>query len=109
MFYLIFLSLIFVYTGALAGSKDESFGSSSGDRLVYLTTCFVGQHVDVQVKNGSMYSGIFHSTNAEKDFGMFSTNAFDEQLCNHFFIIICNFMVWCLQQCLFEPYFQELY
>ncbi|XP_023524688.1 polyadenylate-binding protein-interacting protein 3-like isoform X1 [Cucurbita pepo subsp. pepo] len=55
---------------ALAGSKDESFGSSSGDRLVYLTTCFVGQHVDVQVKNGSMYSGIFHSTNAEKDFGI---------------------------------------
>ncbi|KAG6606702.1 Polyadenylate-binding protein-interacting protein 4, partial [Cucurbita argyrosperma subsp. sororia] len=55
---------------APAGSKDESFGSSSGDRLVYLTTCFVGQHVDVQVKNGSMYSGIFHSTNAEKDFGI---------------------------------------
>ncbi|XP_023529022.1 polyadenylate-binding protein-interacting protein 3-like isoform X2 [Cucurbita pepo subsp. pepo] len=53
-----------------AGSKDETFGSSSHDRLVYLTACFIGQHVDVQVKNGSIYSGIFHSSNTEKDFGI---------------------------------------
>lgn len=57
-------------TRALAGSKDGSFGSSSHDRLVYLTACFIGQHVDVQVKNGSIYSGIFHSSNTEKDFGI---------------------------------------
>lgn len=67
-----FISLIFVYIGAVAGSKDGSFGSTSNDRLVYLTACFIGHHVEVQVKNGSIYSGIFHSTNAEKDFGMFS-------------------------------------
>ncbi|XP_022980565.1 polyadenylate-binding protein-interacting protein 3-like isoform X2 [Cucurbita maxima] len=53
-----------------AGSKDGTFGSSSHDRLVYLTACFIGQHVDVQVKNGSIYSGIFHSSNTEKDFGI---------------------------------------
>lgn len=91
MFYLIFFSLIFVYTGVVAGNKDGSLGSSSHERLVYVTACFIGQHVDVQVKNGSIYSGIFHSTNAEKDFGMFlstilMSNAFDEQLpCNFFF------------------------
>ncbi|XP_022152629.1 polyadenylate-binding protein-interacting protein 3-like isoform X2 [Momordica charantia] len=57
-------------TRAVAGSKDGSFGSTSNDRLVYLTACFIGHHVEVQVKNGSIYSGIFHSTNAEKDFGI---------------------------------------
>lgn len=73
-YFLIFSSLIFLYAGTLAGSKDGSFGSSSHDRLVYLTACFIGHHVDVQVKNGSVYSGIFHSSNTDKDFGMFSFN-----------------------------------
>ena len=26
--------------------------------------------MEVQVKNGSIFSGIFHATNADKDFGM---------------------------------------
>ncbi|XP_062087772.1 polyadenylate-binding protein-interacting protein 3 isoform X2 [Humulus lupulus] len=51
------------------GSKTGGHGSPSHDRLVYITTCFVGQHVDVHVKNGSIYSGIFHAAN-EKDFGI---------------------------------------
>ena len=33
-------------------------------------TCLVGQRVEVLVKNGSIISGIFHSANADKDFGM---------------------------------------
>ena len=37
---------------------------------MYLTACFIGHHVEVQVKNGSVFSGIFHATNADKDFGM---------------------------------------
>lgn len=53
-------------TGVLTGSSQ----SPSCDRLIYLTTCLIGHHVDVQVKNGSMYSGIFHATNTEKDFGI---------------------------------------
>ncbi|PON96212.1 Ataxin [Trema orientale] len=52
------------------GSKTGGHGSPSRDRLVYLTTCLIGHHVDVHVKNGSIYSGIFHATNAEKDFGI---------------------------------------
>lgn len=58
--------------GAMAGYKIGTNGSTSRDRLVYVTTCFIGHHVEVQVQDGSIYSGIFHSTNpAEKDVGMF--------------------------------------
>lgn len=52
------------------GTKSGNYESPSRDRLVYLTTCLIGHHVEVQVKNGSIYSGIFHATNAEKDFGI---------------------------------------
>lgn len=49
--------------------KGGSFESPSRDRLVYLATSFMGQQVEVQVVDGSVYSGIFHTTNSE-DFGM---------------------------------------
>ncbi|KAG4400350.1 hypothetical protein GLYMA_07G036300v4 [Glycine max] len=52
----------------VTGNKGGSYGSPSHDRLVYLKTCLIGQHVEVQVKNGSIYSGIFHATNSGKDF-----------------------------------------
>lgn len=57
--------------GAMTGGKLGGYGSPSHDRMVYLATCLIGHHVEVQVKDGSVYSGIFHATNAEKDFGMF--------------------------------------
>ncbi|CAI8592174.1 unnamed protein product [Vicia faba] len=57
-------------TGVITGIKDGSYESPSHDRLVYLTTCLIGQQVEVQVKNGSIYSGIFHATNTGKDFGI---------------------------------------
>lgn len=41
----------------------------SRDRLVYLTTCKIGHLVEVHLKNGSVYSGIFHAADVEKDFG----------------------------------------
>ncbi|KAH1149297.1 hypothetical protein GYH30_043728 [Glycine max] len=56
--------------GVVTGNKGGGYGSPSHDRLVYLTTCLIGQHVEVQVKNGSIYSGIFHATNSDKDFGI---------------------------------------
>ncbi|KAL0341852.1 UNVERIFIED_CONTAM: PHD finger protein ALFIN-LIKE 5 [Sesamum calycinum] len=50
-----------------------SFGrvleSNSHDRLIYATTCLIGHPVEVQVLDGSVFSGIFHATNAE-DFGI---------------------------------------
>lgn len=65
-----------VGVGALAGGKIGGFENPSRDRLVYITTCLIGHHVEVQVKNGSVYSGIFHATNAEKDMGMFFVFSF---------------------------------
>ncbi|XVF74347.1 hypothetical protein PTKIN_Ptkin13bG0103100 [Pterospermum kingtungense] len=55
---------------AVAGLKTGGYESSSRDRLVYLTTCLIGHPVEVHVKNGSIYTGIFHATDAEKDFGI---------------------------------------
>ncbi|KAK6284335.1 hypothetical protein POUND7_003287 [Theobroma cacao] len=57
-------------TGALAGGKTGGYESSCRDRLVYLTTCLIGHPVEVHVKSGSIYTGIFHATDAEKDFGI---------------------------------------
>lgn len=54
----------------MTGTIGGSFEGPSHDRLVYVTTCLIGQQVEVQVKDGSIYSGIFHATNTEKDFGM---------------------------------------
>lgn len=56
--------------GVPAGSNGGDYGSPSLERLVYLTTCLIGHRVEVQVTDGSVYSGIFHTTNAEKDFGI---------------------------------------
>ncbi|KAK9102486.1 hypothetical protein Sjap_019740 [Stephania japonica] len=57
-------------TGAVNGGKVKGHESPQRDRLIYLTTCLIGHHVEVHVKNGSVFSGIFHCTNAEKDFGV---------------------------------------
>lgn len=62
--------LIFVVTGAMTGAKGGNCESPSHDRLVYISTCLIGQEVEVHVKNGSIYTGIFHATNADKDFGI---------------------------------------
>ncbi|TMX03974.1 hypothetical protein EJD97_012733 [Solanum chilense] len=50
--------------------KGGAYQSLSHDRLVYFTTCLVGHQVEVQVMDGSVFSGILHATNAEKDFGI---------------------------------------
>lgn len=60
----------FLTVHACTGSKAGNYESPSRDRLVFLTTCLIGHHVEVQVKNGSIYTGIFHATNADKDFGI---------------------------------------
>lgn len=52
-------------TGDKGGGDDLS-----REWLVYLTSCLIGHPVEVQVADGSVYSGIFHATNAESDFGV---------------------------------------
>lgn len=51
-------------------SRRGGFGRALHDRLLFMTACLIGQPVEVQVKNGSIFSGIFHTTNAEKDYGV---------------------------------------
>ncbi|KAJ4958829.1 hypothetical protein NE237_025940 [Protea cynaroides] len=60
----------FTNVGVLNGGEVGGIESPSRDRLIYLTTCLIGHRVEVQVKNGSIFSGIFHATDAEKDFGV---------------------------------------
>ncbi|XP_022853199.1 polyadenylate-binding protein-interacting protein 3-like [Olea europaea var. sylvestris] len=50
--------------------KGGGLDSPSRDRMIYLTTCLIGHQVEVQVSDGSVFSGIFHATNADKDFGI---------------------------------------
>lgn len=51
-------------------SSTEGYGHHKiRDRLIYITTCLIGHQVEVQVVDGSVFSGIFHAINAE-DFGM---------------------------------------
>jgi hypothetical protein len=42
------------------------------ERFLYMHTCLIGQQVEVQTKNGMVFSGIFHASNTEKaqEFGM---------------------------------------
>ncbi|KAG1366349.1 polyadenylate-binding protein-interacting protein 3 [Cocos nucifera] len=56
--------------GLANGSKVGGVAGPSHDRLIYIMTCLIGQRVEVLVKNGSIISGIFHSANADKDFGV---------------------------------------
>nr|XP_029123792.1 polyadenylate-binding protein-interacting protein 4 isoform X2 [Elaeis guineensis] len=57
-------------SGLANGSKIGGVAGPSHDRLIYVLTYLVGQRVEVLVKNGSIISGIFHSANADKDFGV---------------------------------------
>lgn len=57
-------------TSGLSTGDKVGVDSPSRERLVYLTTCLIGHQVDVQVIDGSVYSGIFHATNADNDFGI---------------------------------------
>ncbi|CAN8270162.1 unnamed protein product [Cochlearia groenlandica] len=50
--------------------KAGSLEKPSRDRSVYLTTCKIGHLVEAHLKNGSVYSGIFHAADVEKDFGI---------------------------------------
>lgn len=61
--------LILIFSGAAKGNKGDNHESPSHDRLSYITTCLIGQQVEVHVKGGTIYSGIFHGANTDKDFG----------------------------------------
>ncbi|KAJ7963835.1 polyadenylate-binding protein-interacting protein 4-like [Quillaja saponaria] len=51
-------------------SEDDASSSSLSEALLFATMCIIGLPVDVHVKNGSIYSGIFHTASVEKDYGI---------------------------------------
>ncbi|XP_019198813.1 PREDICTED: polyadenylate-binding protein-interacting protein 3-like isoform X2 [Ipomoea nil] len=51
------------------GQKGDS-EIPSRDRLVYITACLIGHQVEVQMLDGSVFSGILHATDTVQDFGI---------------------------------------
>ncbi|KAF3777029.1 Polyadenylate-binding protein-interacting protein 4 [Nymphaea thermarum] len=51
-------------------NKVGGYEGPSRDRILFLTTSLIGQTVEVQVKNGSIFTGVFHATSAEKEIGI---------------------------------------
>ena len=104
-------SQTFTTTSKISEDKPEAFSqgeSRNGDSgtLLCLTACLIGQLVEVQVKNGSVYSGIFHTANAEKDYGLSMCYFFHLNSAHHLMLekcLSCNhlimFFVICVYTC----------
>lgn len=45
--------------------------SSLSEALLFAIMCIIGLPVDVHVRDGSVYSGIFYTASVDKDFGEF--------------------------------------
>lgn len=71
----------------MIGSKSGSCAVSSHDKLLYLASCLIGLSVEVQVKSGSVYAGIFHATSDEKDFGMLIDFLLVKSICFSFLFV----------------------
>ncbi|XP_050370957.1 polyadenylate-binding protein-interacting protein 4 isoform X2 [Argentina anserina] len=54
--------------GALSSSSSSS--SSLSEALLFATMCIIGLPVDVHVRDGSVYSGIFHTASVENEYGI---------------------------------------
>ncbi|CAH8306208.1 unnamed protein product [Eruca vesicaria subsp. sativa] len=52
------------------GGKAGSLDIPSRDPFEYLATCHIGHHVEVHLIDGSVYGGIFHSSDVENSFGI---------------------------------------
>ncbi|XP_068644359.1 polyadenylate-binding protein-interacting protein 3-like [Aristolochia californica] len=49
---------------------DETSAPKLSDALLFTTMCIIGLPVEVQVKDGAIYSGIFHTACVEEDYGI---------------------------------------
>lgn len=77
-------------------TSSSSSSSSLSEALIFATLCIIGLPVDVHVKDGSVYTGIFHTACVEEEYGM------SFKLCSHFlcvlelFIELAGFLIWVL-------------
>ncbi|XP_057866084.1 polyadenylate-binding protein-interacting protein 4 isoform X1 [Cryptomeria japonica] len=58
------------WEGSVSGSKVGESERIQHDRFIFSTMLLIGQPVEVQVKDGSIYSGIFYTANTGKDYGI---------------------------------------
>lgn len=59
--------------GKIRNDAAAAAAAALGDALLFTTMCIIGMAVDVHAKDGSVYSGIFHTASVDKDYGLFST------------------------------------
>ncbi|XP_038906325.1 polyadenylate-binding protein-interacting protein 4-like [Benincasa hispida] len=51
-------------------SEDETSSSTLSEALLFATMCLIGLPVEVHIKDGSVYSGIFHTACVENEYGV---------------------------------------
>ncbi|XP_022151015.1 uncharacterized protein LOC111019035 isoform X3 [Momordica charantia] len=51
-------------------SEDETCSSTLSEALLFATMCLIGLPVEVHVKDGSVYSGIFHTACLDNEYGV---------------------------------------
>ncbi|XWS27851.1 hypothetical protein CRYUN_Cryun25bG0015000 [Craigia yunnanensis] len=51
-------------------NRAEEENCSMNEALLFATMCIIGLPVDVHLKDGSVYSGIFHTASVEKEYGI---------------------------------------
>lgn len=47
--------------------------SSLNEDMLFATMCMIGFPVDVHIRDGSIYSGTFHTASFDKEYGGFSS------------------------------------
>lgn len=55
--------------GPFFAEKEKTISDSLNDALLFATICIIGLPVDVHVKDGSIYSGIFYTACVDDDYG----------------------------------------
>lgn len=53
--------------------NDAAAAAALGDALLFTTMCIIGMSVDVHARDGSVYSGIFHTASVDNDYGLLLT------------------------------------
>lgn len=56
--------------------NSTSIGGSLSEALLFTTFRLIDLRVDVHVKDGSIYSGIFHTASVDADYGAFPFSLF---------------------------------
>ncbi|XP_042008286.1 uncharacterized protein LOC121756922 isoform X1 [Salvia splendens] len=50
--------------------NDAAAAAALGDALLFTTMCIIGMSVDVHARDGSVYSGIFHTASVDNDYAI---------------------------------------